>query len=48
MRAGRQGRAAASDGNAGASIDRERLAQALKLDRAQRIVLAQSIGYPAQ
>ena len=31
-----------------ASIDRERLAQALKLDRAQRVVLAQSIGYPAQ
>jgi len=30
-----------------ASIDRERLAQALKLDRAQRIVLAQSVGYPA-
>jgi SagB-type dehydrogenase family enzyme len=31
-----------------ASIDRERLAQALKLDRAQRIVLGQSVGYPAQ
>jgi SagB-type dehydrogenase family enzyme len=29
-----------------ASIDRERLAQALMLDRAQRIVLGQSIGYP--
>jgi len=29
-----------------ASIDRERLAQALMLHRAQRIVLGQSIGYP--
>jgi len=48
MRTGRPGRAAASDGNAGASADRERLAQALKLDRAQRIVFAQSIGYPAE
>jgi SagB-type dehydrogenase family enzyme len=31
-----------------ASIDRERLAQALKLDPAQRIVLAQSVGHRAQ
>jgi len=29
-----------------ASIERERLAQVLMLDRAQRIVLGQSIGYP--
>jgi len=31
-----------------ASIDRERLAQALKLDPAQRIVLAQSVGHRAR
>jgi SagB-type dehydrogenase family enzyme len=31
-----------------ASIDRERLATALKLDRAQRIVLGQSVGHAAQ
>jgi nitroreductase len=31
-----------------ASIDRERLAAALKLDRNQRIVLGQSVGWPAK
>jgi SagB-type dehydrogenase family enzyme len=31
-----------------ASIDRERLAAALKLDRSQRIVLGQSVGWPAK
>lgn len=31
-----------------ASIDRERLATALKLDRSQRIVLGQSVGWPAK
>jgi SagB-type dehydrogenase family enzyme len=31
-----------------ASIDRERLAAALKLDRGQRIVLGQSVGWPAR
>jgi SagB-type dehydrogenase family enzyme len=31
-----------------ASIDRDRLAQALSLDRSQRIVLAQSVGWPAK
>jgi SagB-type dehydrogenase family enzyme len=31
-----------------ASIDRDRLAQALKLDPAQRIVLAQSVGHQAR
>jgi len=31
-----------------ASMDRERLAQTLKLDRSQRIVLGQSVGWPAK
>jgi SagB-type dehydrogenase family enzyme len=31
-----------------ASMDREQLAQTLKLDRSQRIVLGQSVGWPAK